>query len=74
MGERKKDMKRKMGAPIGALASQDKKKNHENDKVKKYKRWVLFLPLNVALKHHSLALQNLNTSYLAWHSTTRVFH
>jgi hypothetical protein len=42
--------------------------------MKKNKTWVLFLPLNVAFKHHTLALHSLNTPYIARHSTTQVVH
>jgi hypothetical protein len=49
---------------IKPLINQNKK-NHENDKIKKNKTWVLFLPLNLAFKHHSLALHILNIPQLA---------
>ncbi len=70
---RKEDKKENRGAPTGTLASQNKK-NHENDKVEKNKTWVLFLPLNVAFKHHSLALHSLSTAYIAGHSTAQALH
>jgi hypothetical protein len=42
-----------------------RQKNHENHKIKKKKKtWVLFLLLNVTLKHHSLAFHILSTPQL----------
>jgi len=70
---RKETHEKNRRALIRPLINQNKK-NHENDMIKKNKTWVLFLPLNLAFKHHSLALHISNIPQLSIprfeHSTT----